>query len=67
MEAFFEKHPELKEAWEKLKPYCAEVEYIDSGVYQGGEEDAFKKGHTQPGVNCFVFSPDAKPYEADEE
>jgi len=64
----FEKHPELKEAWEKLKPYCIEVDYIDSGAFQAGEEETFLKGgprlYEKP---CFVFSPEFEPYDPSDE
>ncbi len=61
----FDKHPELKEAWEKLKPFCCEVECVEGDTFQGGDEECSTKG-TSDGMTCFVFSPDMEPYESDE-
>lgn len=57
----FDKHPELREAWEKLKPFCAEVHCVEGDTFQGGDEECFTKG-TKDGMACFVFSPDMQPH-----
>lgn len=58
--------PELKAAWELLKPLCVEIEYIENGTFQGGEEDCFVAG-IRSEKPVFVFQPDAVPYVGDDE
>jgi hypothetical protein len=50
-----------KEAFEILKPFMCESEYIESGTCQGGEEDFFLKG-IKTGRTVWVFDPDAIPW-----
>lgn len=59
-----ELHPELREAFEMIRPYCAEVEYVDSGAFQGGDEDCFMKGMKDSKKDYFVFSLAAVPFRA---
>lgn len=59
--AIFSKNPGLWEAWQKLKPFCAEVYCVEGNAFSGGDEECFTKG-TKDGMTCFVFSPDLRPY-----
>ena len=61
MEELLAKNPELRAAWELLKPYCVEADCIETNTFQAGEEEAFVKG-AKDGMTCWVFSPDFKPY-----
>lgn len=65
-QTIFDKHPELKEVWEKLKPFCAEVFCVEGDTFQGGDEECGLKGSSD-GMTCFVFSPEFRPWSEDDQ
>lgn len=67
-----EKHFELPpgslidDAFAVIKEKSIEVQYIESGSFQGGEEECFTKG-AKTDMTCWVYSPDFKPYREEDE
>lgn len=61
-----ERH-KVREAFEVLRPYTVDVEYIDGGTFIGGEEELFVAGMRSNKATYFVICPTAEPYEDDEE
>lgn len=56
---------ELRAELDQIKSTSVEVEYVDSGAFQGGEEDCSTHGLTRA-KDCLVYSPTAKPWGSEE-
>jgi len=54
-------HPRNPKAANQMKIKSVEVEYIESGTFQGGEEDVFK-AKIEYGETCYVVSKSTLDY-----